>query len=185
MGRFVDRPQALAGEMGVDLGRRQVRVTEQLLHGPQVGSAFQQVRSVRVPEGVGVQGPPVGQRMALHDAVGVPWAETPTPPVQEHRAGRANRAFRARVGPPAARPAASTAGAPSGTRRTLEPLPSTVTCPLGQVDVADVEPAALRDPHAGAVEDLEHGEVAQRHGPLDRIAARGRRPPSAASAGAP
>src|SRR3954469_17709850 len=92
MGRFVDGPQTFTGEMGVDLGRRQVGMTEQLLHGPQVGSAFQQVRSVRVPEGMGVQGPSVGQWMALHDAVGVPRAEPAPQLVQEYRSpGRIGR----------------------------------------------------------------------------------------------
>src|SRR3954464_3306325 len=85
MCRFVDGPQSLAGQMGVDLGRRQIRMTEQLLHGPQVGSAFQQVRSVRVPEGVRVQGPPVGQRVTLDDAMGVPRTQPPAPSVEEHR----------------------------------------------------------------------------------------------------
>ena len=71
---FVDGPQPVAGDVSVDLGRRQIGVAEQLLHGPQVGSAFEQVRSVRVPQRVGVEGPPVGQRMALEDPAGVPRA---------------------------------------------------------------------------------------------------------------
>ena len=73
MGRLVDGPEAVAGQVGVDLGRREIGVAEQLLHGTQVGPAFEQVRSVRVPERVRVQGAPVGQRMPLEDAPGVPW----------------------------------------------------------------------------------------------------------------
>src|SRR5207244_5830872 len=83
----VDRPEAFAGEMGIDLSRCQVCVTEEFLHGPQVGSAFQQMRSVRVSEGVGVQGPSIGQRMTLQDAPGVPRTEAATPLIQEYCAG--------------------------------------------------------------------------------------------------
>ena len=75
MGRFVDGAEPVAGDVGVDLGGREICVAEELLHCSEVGSAFEQVGSVRVPEGVGVQGPPVGQRMALDDAVGVPRTE--------------------------------------------------------------------------------------------------------------
>ena len=171
MGRFVDGPQALAGEVGVDLGRRQIGVAEQLLHGPQVGSAFQQVRSVRVPEGVGVQGPPVGQRMALHDAAGVAGAE---------RAGRAGSGTRRRAGESgvsSVRTALARATRASGVDgRGAERHPPDLGSlaehgdgPLAEVDVAGVEPAALGDPHAGAVEHLEHGEVAEGDGAVDGI----------------
>ena len=57
-------------------------------------------------------------------------------------------------------PTASAAGSPSGSRRTLAPFPSTVTVRRRQIDVADVEPAALADAQPGAVEELEHREVA-------------------------
>ena len=40
------------GEVGVDLGRLEVRVAEQLLHDPQVGAALEQVRRERVAQGV-------------------------------------------------------------------------------------------------------------------------------------
>ena len=87
MRRFVDRPEALAGEVGIDLSRRQVCVTEQFLHGPKVGSAFQQMGSVRVPEGVRVQGPSIGQRMALENPSGVTRTEASTPTIQEDCTG--------------------------------------------------------------------------------------------------
>ena len=61
MGRFVDGPEPVAGDVGVDLGGREVGVAEELLHCPEVGTAFEQVRSVGVAERVGVDGAPVGQ----------------------------------------------------------------------------------------------------------------------------
>ena len=56
MSGLVDSPQALAGHVGVDLRRRQIGVAEKLLHCPEVGSAFEQVGGVRVPECVGMEG---------------------------------------------------------------------------------------------------------------------------------
>ena len=70
MGRFVDGPEPVAGHVGVDLGGRQIGVAEELLDCPEVGSAFEQVRSVRVAQRVGVEGAAVGQRMALEDRGG-------------------------------------------------------------------------------------------------------------------
>ena len=67
------------------------------------------------------------------------------------------------------RRAASTAGSPSGTRRTLEPLPTTVTRPRSRSQSARRSTAALRHPQAGAVEDLEHREVPQHDGGRDRV----------------
>ena len=55
---------------------------------------------------------------------------------------------------------ASTAGALSGTRRCLPPLPHTVMAPADEVDGVDVEPAQLADPNAAAVQHLEHRVVA-------------------------
>src|SRR6476469_9524383 len=54
MGRVVDPAQALAVDVGVDLGRRQRAVTEQLLDRAEVGAALEQVRGERVPEPVWV-----------------------------------------------------------------------------------------------------------------------------------
>jgi hypothetical protein len=57
--------------MSVDLRGREVRVPQELLNRPQVGSSFEQVGGVRVAQDVGVQGPAIGQRMAFHDPPGV------------------------------------------------------------------------------------------------------------------
>jgi hypothetical protein len=91
MSGLVDRPKALAGEMGVDLGGGEVRMAEQLLHGPQISPTFEQVRSVGVPEDVWVQGVPIGHGMAVHDAPGIPRSEPVSPTVQEDRVGWAVR----------------------------------------------------------------------------------------------
>ena len=71
MGRLVDGSESVAGHVGVDLGRREIGVAEEFLHCPEVGAAFQQVRSVRVAEGVWVEGPPIGQRVPFEHPPGV------------------------------------------------------------------------------------------------------------------
>src|SRR6187200_2135914 len=48
----VDVPDPLPGQMGVELGRGDTRMSEQLLDDPQVGPAFEQVRRERVAQGV-------------------------------------------------------------------------------------------------------------------------------------
>src|SRR4249920_3130977 len=121
MGRLVDRPKALAGQMGVDLGGSEVRMAEQLLHGTQVGTTFEQVRSVGVPEHMRVQRPPIRQWMALQDAPGIPWRQALSALIEEN-------GIRGALGPrhhspPVAKPGleATAAGAPRGRRRTFAP----------------------------------------------------------------
>ena len=90
MSGLVDGPQTVAGHVGVDLRRRQVGVAEELLHCPQVGSSLEQVRSVRVPECVGVER--CGRRAAgtaLEDTPRVTRREHTTTPVEENGVGRA------------------------------------------------------------------------------------------------
>src|SRR6266446_1463672 len=53
MGSRVDLADALAGDMGVELGRGDTRMTEQLLNDPEVGAALEEVRRERVPERMG------------------------------------------------------------------------------------------------------------------------------------
>ena len=55
---------------------------------------------------------------------------------------------------------ASRAASPSGRRRTFAPLPSTVTVALRRSTSRTIETAALADPQAGAVEQLQHRQVA-------------------------
>ena len=89
--RFVDGTEPVAGHVGVDLGRREICVAEELLDRSEVGTAFEQVRSVRVAEGVRVEGPAVGQRMPVEHAPGVTRRELVTPPVEEDGVGRRRR----------------------------------------------------------------------------------------------
>ena len=64
VGGLVHRTQAVAGEMCVDLGGRQIGVAQQLLHGAQIGTSFEEVRGVHVPQRVRVQRATVGKRVA-------------------------------------------------------------------------------------------------------------------------
>src|ERR671930_2198246 len=71
MGRVVDRPEAVFGQVSVQLGRGHISVTQQLLHGPQVGAALQQMGGEGMAQGVGTDHPAVGQRPALEDPASV------------------------------------------------------------------------------------------------------------------
>ena len=95
-----------------------------------------------------MQGAPIGHRMALQDAPGVPWGQALAPLVEEHGVRRA-------LGPGDGRPAVPEpvvaglrAGSPSGTRRTLAPLPSTVSDPPVQVAVRRGRARSTRRPAA-------------------------------------
>ena len=52
MGPAVDLPDPLAGQVRVELGRGDTRMSEQLLDDPQVGAAFEQMRRERVAQRV-------------------------------------------------------------------------------------------------------------------------------------
>ena len=54
MGFVVDTGEVLEIKMGVDLGRGNIRVAQQLLHAAQISTRFKQMRCERVPEQVGV-----------------------------------------------------------------------------------------------------------------------------------
>ncbi len=60
MGVLVHRLQSVASDLSVDLGGRQIGVTEEFLYCAQVGTAFQQVGGKRVAQRVWVHGPAVG-----------------------------------------------------------------------------------------------------------------------------
>lgn len=49
----VDIPQVFIGDVGIELGRDYILVSEQFLDHPQVGSPVKQVRGERVPECMG------------------------------------------------------------------------------------------------------------------------------------
>ena len=164
MRRFVDRPEALAGEVGIDLGRRQVCVTEQFLHSPKVGSAFQQMRSVRVPEGVRVQGPPIGQRMALENPPGVSWTEASTPTIQENCTGWSGIGDEAGSGEMQPRVHGIGGGFTERDPAYFRSFPEHRDHSPPEVNVGFVEATTLRHPDSGTVEQLEHGQISQRDG---------------------
>ena len=148
-------------------------MAEQLLHRSEVGTAFEQVRSVCVPEGVRVEGPPVGQRMALEDPTCVARGERITPSVQEdHIAGR--RGIR-EDRTTAVEPGRERVGGrlPHRDAPDLGPLAhhgdQRAVAPPADLDVVAAQPAALGDAQARAVEHLEHREVAQDHRGGDRV----------------
>ena len=85
---FVHGSQSLTSHVSVDLRRPHIGVSEQLLNSPEIGSALEEVGRVGVPEGVGVEGPAVGQRMAGEDPPGVAGGEPPAAGVEEQRVGR-------------------------------------------------------------------------------------------------
>ena len=159
MRRFVDRPEALAGEMGIDLSRRQVCVTEQFLHSPEVGSAFQQVRSVRVPEGVRVQGLSIGQRMTLENPSSVTRAEASAPTIQEDCTGSGG--IGGEPGPTECQPRIHGIGGGFTERNppNFRSFAEHGDHPPPEVDVGFVESATLRHPDSGAVEQFEHGQI--------------------------
>ncbi len=144
-------------------------MSEQLLHGPQVGSAFQQMSSVRVPEGMGVQSLPIGQRMTLQDAASIPRTEPSAPLIQENRAPWGLVGFE--------EPAAVPGPAFDGDRGWIaerhpanfgafsehrEQIPA-------QIEVGGIKAAAFRHPDPRPVEQLEDREITQGHGVGDAV----------------
>jgi len=169
MGCLVDRPEAFAGEMRVDLGCGEVRVTEKLLHDPEIGPTFEQVRSVGVPEDVWVQGVPIGHRKSVDDAPGVPWGQALPPLIEED-------GVRWAVGPgdqwaalPEPVPEGFRGRSPQGDTADFGPLSEHRERSAVQIAVPGGQAAALGDPDPGPVQDLEDGDVLEGQGPLDRV----------------
>ena len=118
----VDGAEALVADVGVPLRRGHVGVAEQLLHRAQVGPAIEQVRGEAVTQCVGM-GRASADRRSMMRRTSRGDSRTPRSLPNSGDAG---------VGgdhlvhePPARRAAPSTAGALSGTRRSLAPLPHT------------------------------------------------------------
>ena len=129
MTAVVHAPQPARVDVAVDLGRRERGVPEQLLDRAQVGAAFEQVRGVRVAEPVGI----------AHQAAQDVRCRAPA----RGRRGTACRWRRARG--KAARRGDSVATAyaarsPSGTMRSLPPLPSTCTASCSKSTSASRSP---------------------------------------------
>ena len=79
------RPQSLLGHVSVQLGRRKIGVSQEFLHGTQVGPAVEQVGCVRVAQCVGVGR---AGRSAVENAPDVTRREATSPLVQEERIRR-------------------------------------------------------------------------------------------------
>src|SRR5215207_5899754 len=88
MRRLVDRTETLARQVRVDLRGREVGVTEELLHGAEVGAPLEQMGGVGVTERVWMERLPVGQRMPGDDPARVAGGEATAPGVEEHGVGR-------------------------------------------------------------------------------------------------
>ena len=125
----VDLAPAAVRDVRVALGRPQVGVPEHLLDGAEVGAALEQVGGERVAEEVRVDALRARGRPSRRAGAG-----SGTPP--RASAGRRARSGRARAGsggrgaPGRARGSGApppAAGRPSGTRRSLPPLPTTRT----------------------------------------------------------
>ena len=132
---------------------------EQLLHDPDVGAVVEHVGGAAVAQHVGgetvAEADPVA--VAAHDPPRALAGQPPAAAVEEHRLGVAA------PGPPGRRhgprpPGASQAGRasrakrPTGTTRSLAPLPNARTTPSSSARSPRDRPTELRDAHAGAVE---------------------------------
>ena len=125
---LVGPPQPVRGHVGVELGRRQAGVTEQLLHRSQVGSALEQVggRACAAARAGRCPAPRAPRRAAVHERAHGSLVDPATPCTD-------GTALLGALGHEAGRPAVSqrsiarAAGWPNGTLRSLRPLPSTRT----------------------------------------------------------
>ena len=134
VGPAVDVPDPLPGQMRVQLRRGDTRMPEQLLDDAQVGPTFEQMRRERVAQRV--RADPLGEagprRRALDRGPGLLARQAPPAVAEEERPAARRRARdRARGastrGPVIQRPSQSSATSPTGTSRSLSPLPMTRT----------------------------------------------------------
>ena len=134
MRAVVDTAQALSVDVAVDLRGGEGRVPEQLLDRAEVGAAFEQVRRERVAQLVRVRAdPPQRARVEPLPARG-----------QEQRSLRAADELGPRVAEIAAR-SSSAASSPSGTTRSLPPLPCTRTSSCSKSTSARSSETASRE----------------------------------------
>ena len=176
VGGAIRGPQPRRRDVGVDLGRREAAVPEQLLDDPQVGPAVEEVGREAVAEGVrrdaDRQAGPAPQ--PLEPEAQAARAERGPEVVQEELArlgsgraasapGGARRRRSSRAGRPSARYSASAAraGRPSSPIRSLRPLPMTRSSPRRRSRSAAVARRQLADPQPGGVGGLDDRPVAQ------------------------
>ena len=154
--RVVDPPQPAGVDVAVDLRRRERGVPEQLLDRAEIGSAFEEMRRVRVPQPVGVAHQPAQHRRV----------ERTTAVREEQRVVRA----------PGERGPCVTEIQAQGVRRPLAEghdallaaLAEDVHRLLVEVDVGEAEPHRLGAPQAARVRQLEDRRVPDRERPVSR-----------------
>ena len=134
VGPAVDVPDPFTGEMGVELRGGDTRMPEQLLDDAQVGPALEQVRRERVAQRV--RADPIGEagpRGGALDRGPRLLAGQPAAAIAEEERAAAERARRGgargarRADRRIQRPSQSRATSPTGTSRSLSPLPMTRT----------------------------------------------------------
>ena len=114
---------------------------------------------------------PSGKRVRVEDAAGVPGRQCATPAVEEHRVGRALSRDEHR--PPAGDVLrhGCARGLADRYATDLRALAEDGDEPPADVAIRDRQPAALAHAQPGAVEQLEHRDVAARERARDRIVA--------------
>lgn len=161
--------EPFAGHVSVDLCRRQRGVAEHLLNRTQVRTAFQQVRGHGVAKAMRAEVGDIidqGQRPVdepAHDA----WIDAPPPVSHEER--RTGGLGHQQV--PILQPAFQGSGGRSAQRnRTLlVALAENPENPPVTIDVAEVQPAELRDPDAARIQNLNDRQVTLGSGPPTRL----------------
>ena len=177
-----DQPGAVDG--GVDLGRRQRGVAEQLLDRAQIAAARQQVGGEGMAQRVrrGAVGQAERAAQPLPSPVGR-CAATAARPWRRRTAGLAASAHRGRARDSRRSPACT--GAITGAERVLRPLPTTVDrVALADRRVGAADRQRFADAQARAVAQRQHGGVAREDPRLARFARRAKSAEATARASA-
>ncbi len=146
----------VSGHGSVNLGRGQINVTQQLLHGTQVGASFEEVGRERVSEGVWKAGHALIENTSDTTRIEC----TPSHTDEQRASGMHASELRAALAEP---PVQCAAGWPP---QRNHPLPITFPGDRDEVsgDVCLRERCHLRYAHAGGVQELEKRPVTQRNG---------------------
>ena len=155
----------LAAEVVVDLGGGEMFVAEQFLHLPQIGTTVEQVRRIRVAQGMGT-GSTVEARLAdvsVEDLADRSIGNAITEAIQQNRV----RAPVSILGLPACRDGflvteeSGQRMLADGNDALLASLSKGANQSRRTVDVEPVERDQFTDPETGAVEDFEDGSISQ------------------------
>jgi len=146
--------------MSVDLRRTYIGVSEKLLHSPQIGASLQQVGRIGVPERVWMQGPAVGEGIAGEHPPGIAGCHAIAAGI--HEQGRRGLPDQPRPSIMQIRPHRVARRRTEREPPDLRALPEDRDALLAQIDIADVETAALTDAQTGAVEELEERGISRR-----------------------